>query len=49
MQNLCLVMIATGTIFIDFQRITLPELHAKFHPHPFLVKNDFCTKKSKNA
>ena len=34
MHNVCLIMLATNTIFIDLVRITLSKLHVKFQPHP---------------
>ena len=43
MHNLCLIMLTTNTIFIDFLRITLPKLFVKFQPHSlqtFLIKVD---------
>ena len=37
MHDLCLIILATNTIFIDFQRITLLKLHVKLHPHPLKI------------
>ena len=37
MHNLCLIILATNTIFIDLLRITLPKLHVKLQPHPLKI------------
>ena len=37
MHNLCLIILATNTIFSDLMRITLPKLHVKLQPHPLEI------------
>ena len=37
MHNLCLIMLAINTIFIDLLHITLPKHNVKFQPHPLNI------------
>ena len=37
MHNLCLIILATNTIFSDLMRITLPKLHVKLQSHPLRI------------
>ena len=37
MHNLCLIMHATDTIFVDKVHITLLKLHVKFQTDPFKI------------
>ena len=37
MHNLCLIMLATSTIFIDQVPITLRKLHVEFQPIPLKI------------
>ena len=36
MHNLCLIILATNTIFSDLMRITFPKLQVKLQPHPLI-------------
>ena len=38
MHNLCLIMLATNTIFIDLLHITIQELNVQFQPQDFFSK-----------
>ena len=48
-MNVCLIILATNTIFIDLLRITLPKLHIKLQPHPLKVYLSRGRKSAKNA
>ena len=49
MHNLCLIILATNTIFIDLLCITLPKLHAKLQSYPLEIFWVKVKNPSKNA
>ena len=47
MKNICLIMLATNTIFIDLLRLSLPKLHVKFQSQSLKIYREKAEKVKK--